>query len=68
MSVLNRITIFEFDFFKAHLSKFLQENPNITYDLILGEWLKKMENIISSENRYEYFLLEKLIRLLSQIS
>ena len=68
MSVLNRITIFEFDFFKAHLSKFLQENPNITYDLILGEWLKKMENIISSENRYSYFLLEKLIRLLSQIS
>jgi hypothetical protein len=68
MSVLNRITIFEFDFLKAHLSKFLQENPNITYDLILGEWLKKMENIISSENRYSYFLLEKLIRLLYQIS
>ena len=52
VSLLNRISIFDFEFFKQNLTKFLQENPNVNYELILAEWLKKMENTISSENRY----------------
>ena len=50
-SLLNRISIFEFEFFKFHINKFLQENPKVTYEVILAEWLKNMEKIISCENR-----------------
>ena len=61
ISLLNRITIFEFEFFKSNLSKFLSENSLITYDMIFAEWLKKMENTISSENRYLMYLLNRKI-------
>lgn len=51
IAVLNRISVFEFEFFKAHLNTFLSLNQSATYEIIFAEWLRKMENIISSENR-----------------